>query len=44
MMGPLGKSRHVCADNIRLDLGEIGRGRGNDWTGWPRIGISGKLL
>jgi hypothetical protein len=32
-------------DNIRSDLGEVGRG-GVDWIGlvWLRIGISGELL
>jgi len=37
---PLGRSRHRCEDNIKMDLQEVGRGV---WTGtiWLRIGICG---
>jgi hypothetical protein len=40
---PLGKPRGRWADNIKMDLVEIGWG-GVDWIGWLRIGTSGELL
>jgi hypothetical protein len=38
--GPLGRTRHRCYDNIKIDLREI------VWIGliWLRIGISNGLL
>jgi hypothetical protein len=40
---PLGRPRRKWVDNIRMDLGEVGRVM---WTGlvWLRIGIGGELL
>jgi hypothetical protein len=40
---PLGRPRHMWADNIKMDLVEI---VGVVWTGlvWLRIGISGEFL
>jgi hypothetical protein len=37
---PLGRPRHRCVDNIKMDLGEVG------WIGlvWLRIGTGGELL
>jgi hypothetical protein len=42
---PLGRPRRRWVDNIRMDLGEMGRGD-VDWTGlvWLRIGTGGELL
>jgi hypothetical protein len=43
---PLERTRHRWADNIKMDLGEIGLGGRGFLTGlaWLRIGRSGELL
>jgi hypothetical protein len=40
----LGRLRRRWVDNIKMDLGEIGWGRGMTGFVWLRIGTSGKLL
>jgi hypothetical protein len=39
----LGRPRRRWADNIRMDLGEVGWGD-VDWLIWLRIGTGGELL
>jgi hypothetical protein len=39
---PLGRSRRKWADNIKMDLQEVGWGM--DWIDWLRIGTGGGLL
>jgi hypothetical protein len=38
-----GRSRHICKDNIKMDLEEVGWGT---WIGliWFKIGTGGELL
>ena len=37
---PLGRPRRRCEDNIKMDLQEVGVGRGTGWS-WLRIGTGG---
>jgi len=39
----LGRHRHRCDDNIKMDLREVGCG-GMDWIEWFRIGTGGGHL
>ena len=40
---PLGRPRRRWEDNIKMDLQEVGGGRG-DWWSWLRIGTGGGHL
>ena len=40
---PLGRPRRRWEDNIKMDLQEVGVGRG-DWWSWLRIGTGGGHL
>ena len=40
---PLGRPRHRWEDNIKMDLEEVGGGRGTGWS-WLRIGTDGGNL
>ena len=40
---PLGRPRHRWEDNIKIDLQEVGRGRGPGWS-WLRIRTGGGHL
>ena len=40
---PLGRPRHRCEDNIKMDLQEVGWVVGTGWN-WLRIGRGGRHL
>ena len=40
---PLGRPRHRCEDNIKMDLQEVGGVVGTGWN-WLRIGRGGRHL
>jgi hypothetical protein len=40
---PLGRPRRRWEDNIKMDVQEVGGGRGTGW-GWLRIGTGGGHL
>ena len=40
---PLGRPRRRWEDNIKMDLQEVGGGRGTGWS-WLRIGTGGRHL